>query len=219
MHLTIWMELEITTQLLNGENAMKITKWDEQAAEDIGHAFGYYDYGQETGMGVFYSSKEAVANYIAGYVRMAFEGQMLYATSERGEGYIAYTLPGQKMNLKAGMAILKALFRNMSLKEMIRMGKALSKGGRSLQDRMKKGKKDFIFVGMVCVREQYQGQGYMRKVLDMAFSEGNRLHVPVILETDAKSKCDKYMHLGMELEGVRDMGAYGKMYDLIKYPD
>ena len=67
-------------------------------------------------MGVFYSSKEAVANYIAGYVRMAFEGQMLYATSERGEGYIAYTLPGQKMNLKAGMAILKALFHNMSLK-------------------------------------------------------------------------------------------------------
>ena len=198
---------------------MKITKWDEQAAEDIGHAFGYYDYGQETDMGVFYSSKEAVANYIAGYVRMAFEGQMLYATSERGEGYIAYTLPGQKMNFKAGMAILKALFRNMSLKEMIRMGKALSKGGRSLQDRMKKEKKKFIFVGMVCVREQYQGQGYMRKVLDMAFSEGNRLHVPVILETDAKSKCDKYMHLGMELECVRDMGAYGKMYDLIKYPD
>ena len=198
---------------------MKITKWDAQAAEDIGHAFGYYDYGQETGMGVFYSSKEAVANYIAGYVRMAFEGQMLYATSERGEGYIAYTLPGQKMNLKAGMAILKALFRNMSLKEMIRMGKALSKGGKSLQDRMKKEKKDFIFVGMGCVREQYQGQGYMRKVLDMAFSEGNRLHVPVILETDAKSKCDKYMHLGMELECVRDMGAYGKMYDLIKYPD
>lgn len=198
---------------------MKITKWDEQAAEDIGHAFGYYDYGQETGMGVFYSSKEAVANYIAGYVRMAFEGKMLYATSERGEGYIAYALPGQKMNLKAGMTILKALFRNMSLKEMIRMGKALSKGGRSLQDRMKKEKKKFIFVGMVCVREQYQGQGYMRKVLDMAFSEGNRLHVPVILETDAKSKCDKYMHLGMELECVRDMGAYGKMYDLIKYPD
>ncbi len=219
MYLTVWVELEITTQLLNGENAMKITKWDEQAAEDIGHAFGYYDYGQETGMGVFYSSKEAVANYIAGYVRMAFEGQMLYATSERGEGYIAYTLPGQKMNFKAGMAILKALFRNMSLKEMIRMGKALSKGGRSLQDRMKKEKKKFIFVGMVCVREQYQGQGYMRKVLDMAFSEGNRLHVPVILETDAKSKCDKYMHLGMELECVRDMGAYGKMYDLIKYPD
>lgn len=80
---------------------MKITKWDAQAAEDIGHAFGYYDYGQETGMGVFYSSKEAVANYIAVYVRMAFEGQMLYATSERGEGYIAYN-PARTKNESQG---------------------------------------------------------------------------------------------------------------------
>ena len=39
----------------------------------------------------------------------------------------------------------------------------------------------------------------MRKVLDIAFAEGNRLGVPVILETDAKSKCEKYVHLGMEL--------------------
>ena len=28
----------------------------------------------------------------------------------------------------------------------------------------------------------------MRKVLDVAFAEGNRLGVPVILETDAKNK-------------------------------
>ena len=46
----------------------------------------------------------------------------------------------------------------------------------------------------------------MRKVMDIAFAEGNRLGVPVILETDAKSKCDKYVHLGMELAGVRDIG-------------
>ena len=40
----------------------------------------------------------------------------------------------------------------------------------------------------------------------------------MILETDAKSKCDKYVHLGMELAETHDLGAYGKMYDLIKYP-
>lgn len=38
------------------------------------------------------------------------------------------------------------------------------------------------------MREKYQRQGYMRKVLDVAFAEGNRLGVPVILETDAKNK-------------------------------
>lgn len=57
----------------------------------------------------------------------------------------------------------------------------------------------------------------MRKVMDMAFAEGDRLGVPVILETDAKSKCDKYVHLGMELAGTRDIGEFGKLYDLIKY--
>ena len=46
-----------------------------------------------------------------------------------------------------------------------------------------------------------------------------RVGVPVILETDAKSKCDKYVHLGMKLAGVRDIGEFGKLYDLIKYPN
>ena len=84
---------------------------------------------------------------------------------------------------------------------------------------MDKEKKPYIFVGLVCVREQYQGQGYMRKVLDLAFAEGDRLGVPVILETDAKSKCDKYVHLGMELAETHDLGAFGKLYDLIRYPE
>ena len=54
--------------------------------------------------------------------------------------------------------------------------------------------------------------------MSAAFAEGDRLGVPVILETDAKSKCDKYVHLGMELAGTHDLGAFGKLYDLIRYP-
>ena len=141
----------------------------------IGHAFGYYDYGQKTGMTVAFSGKEATANYICAYVRRMLRGGLLHTTIKRG--------------------------------------------GVSLQDRMDKEKKPDIFVGLVCVREQYQGQGYMRRVMDIAFAEGDRLGVPVILETDAKSKCDKYVHLGMELAGVRDIGEFGKLYDLIKYPN
>ena len=54
--------------------------------------------------------------------------------------------------------------------------------------------------------------------IGIAFAEGDRLQLPVILETDAQSKCDKYLHLGMELAGTRDFGRYGKLYDLIRYP-
>ena len=124
---------------------MKVTTLDEKSIHDIGHAFGYYDYGEETGMSAAFSGKEATANYICAYVHGVLRGGFLHTTSERGEGY-------------------------------------------------------------------------MRKVLDIAFAGGDRLGVPVILETDAKSKCDKYVHLGMELAGTHDLGAFGKLYDLIRYP-
>ena len=79
---------------------------------------------------------------------------------------------------------------------------------------MKKEKKPCIFIGMVCVPEEFQGQGYMRSVMELAYAEGNRLKVPVILETDAKSKCDKHIHLGMHLEGIRD---FRKLRKIIRF--
>ena len=98
---------------------MKATTLDEKSIRDIGHAFGYYDYEEETGMSAAFSGKEATANYICAYVRGVLRGGFLHTTSERGEGY-------------------------------------------------------------------------MRKVLELAFAEGDRLGVPVILETDAKSKCNTF---------------------------
>ena len=66
-------------------------KWmTEEEIYDIGHAFGYYDYGQETGMSAAFSGKDATANYICAYVRGVLRSGFLHTTSERGEGYIAY---------------------------------------------------------------------------------------------------------------------------------
>lgn len=170
-------------------------------------------------MSAAFSGKEATANYICAYVRGVLRGGFLHTTSERGEGYIAYKLPKEKMGLKTMWPIACGMLHNSTLKRLLRFGIAIKRGGASLQDRMDKEKKPYIFVGLVCVREKYQGQGYMRKVLNFAFAEGDRLGVPVILETDAKSKCDKYVHLGMELAGMHDLGAFGKLYDLIRYPE
>ncbi len=198
---------------------MIVKTLDENIISDIGHAFGYYDYGTEGGIASLFSSKEAVSTYIQGYVRGMLNGGLLHTTSERGEGYIAYKLPGQKMGLKTALPLLKGVFQSMSLKEIFHFIKLAAKGGPGLDDQMNKAKKPHIYVGMVCVREEYQGQGYMRKVMDIAFAEGNRLQVPVVLDTDAKSKCDKYIHLGMELAGTRSFGKEGTLYDLVKYPE
>ena len=99
----------------------------------------------------------------------------------------------------------------MKLKELLRFSRIMSRGGPGLNKKLDKEKKPYLFVGLICVREAYQGQGYMRKLMDMAFAEGRRLDVPVILDTD--------MHLGMELGGIRRFGDSGVLYDLIRYPD
>lgn len=201
---------------------MQVTELDEQIIQDIGHAFGYYDYGTEQGLSSVFRSQAATAAYIRGYVRMGLRCGCLYTTSSRGEGYIIYKLPHQKLPLRAGVELLKGLCQSMNLKEMVtflRIAFRSATTGPSLKNQLDKQKKDYIYVGMVCVREKYQGQGYMRKVMDIAFAEGNRLGVPVILDTDAKSKCDKYLHLGMQLTGTHPFGQHGTIYDLVKYPD
>ena len=198
---------------------MKIGRLDESTIESIGHAFGYYDYGSEHGLIDAFPSRDAAAAFIRGYVRMALKSGMLYTTSEKGEGYLALKRPGEKVHLSAGIPLAKEFLGAMKFSDLVRFMKIMSKGGSGLNAKMDKQKKPYVYVGMVCVLEQYQGQGYMRKVLDMAFAEGDRLGVPVVLETDAKSKCDKYVHLGMELAGTRKFGEYGVLYDLIKYPE
>ena len=57
---------------------MKVQTLDESAIADIGHAFGYYDYGGEKGLVSAYSCPEATAEYICGYVRGMLKGGFLY---------------------------------------------------------------------------------------------------------------------------------------------
>lgn len=198
---------------------MKVTEIDESVLGEIGHAFAYYDYGGEYDMTKAFPSREAVAFFIGGYAKMAMQSGMLYTTSERQEGFAAYKLPGERVRLRAALTLASAMLHAMSLGELIRCLRTMSGGGAGEAKKYDREKKPYIFVGLVCVREKYQGQGYMRRVMDMAFEEGNRLGVPVILETDAKSKCDKYVHLGMTLVGTRAFGEEGTLYDLVKYPD
>lgn len=198
---------------------MLVKTLDESIIQEIGHAFGYYNYGKEKGLNAVFSTNDAVAAYISAYARGMLSGGLLHATSERMEGFIAYKMPGQKLGLKTVIPIAKGVFSSLTLKEIARFVSLASKGGPDLKSRLDKEKQPYIFVGMVCVREKYQGQGYMRRLMEMVYAEGNRLGVPVVLDTDARSKCDKYEHLGMQLAGTRDFGQYGTLYDLIKYPD
>ena len=49
---------------------------------------------------------------------------------------------------------------------------------------------------MLIVTENYQGQGYMRKLMEFAYKMADKNGRPCIPDTDAKGKCDRYVHLG-----------------------
>ena len=151
---------------------MKVTTLDEASIRDIGQAFGHYNYGEEHGLIDAFPSRDAAAAFICGYVRMALQGGMLHTTSPRGEGYLAYKRPGQKLSLRAMLPLAKGFLGAMDLPSLVRFTRIMAQGGQGLDKRLDREKKPYIFVGLVCVRQAYQGQGYMRRVLEMAFAEG-----------------------------------------------
>ena len=106
---------------------MKVITLDEKSIRDIGPAFGYYDYEEETGMSAAFSGKEATANYICAYVRGVLRGGFLHTTSERGEGYIAYKLPKEKMGLKTMWPIACGMLHNSTLKRFLQFGIAIKR--------------------------------------------------------------------------------------------
>ena len=115
---------------------MKVTTLDEASIRDIGQAFGYYDYGEEHGLIDAFPSRDAAAAFICGYVRMALQGGMLHTTSPRGEGYLAYKLPGQKLSLRAMLPLAKGFLGAMALPSLIRFTRIMAQGGPGLDKRL-----------------------------------------------------------------------------------
>ena len=52
-------------------SAVKVDTLNESVISDIGHAFGYYNYGDERGLIDAFPGRDAAAAFICGYVRMA----------------------------------------------------------------------------------------------------------------------------------------------------
>ena len=99
------------------------------------------------------------------------------------------------------------------------MAKGLGKAGKSYGAILSKLKIPYIYVGLVAVRKEYQGRGFMRKVLDIAFEEGRRQAVPVVLDTDAHLKRDKYEHIGMKCVVTQHFTDGVELYGMVYEPE
>ena len=196
---------------------IKVTELSENEIEEIGEAFADYNYADgEKGMSFLYNGRDSVKEYICGYVRAMLAGGCLFSTSDKHEAFVAYKFSKDKLPASAGFILLKTVFLTLGFKGAVNMLSAIKKGGESYETTLKKQKKPYIFVGMLVVRKQYQCQGFMRKALDIAFDEGRKRGVPVLLETDAALKRDKYVHLGMTNMSTRKLDDSAFLFDLVK---
>ena len=80
---------------------MLVHSLEDRYIESIGHAFGYYDYGEEKGLASAFKDRDRTAVYICGFARAMLQAGLLSATSPCYEGFIAYKLPGQKIRPSA----------------------------------------------------------------------------------------------------------------------
>jgi GNAT superfamily N-acetyltransferase len=144
---------------------------------------------------------------------------VLYATSEQQEGYLMLSGEGAggSIGFVDGMRMIMAEKKALGgFGNMKRFINACFCDGGTIETRMRKAKRKFLRIEMLVVRKAYQGQGFMRKMMEFTYHLADKRQVPVILDTDDKDKAARYEHLGMKLDRVRSCGERFHMYDLIR---
>ena len=200
---------------LTGLNKEEVTAISRQIAD----AFYDYKYNDEDlGLVKYIKSREDMFVYMNAITQAAYNSGLLYTTSDKHEGYLMLSGEGAGRvrffdGIKMIMAEKKALGGFSNMKSFI---KACFAEGNTIETRMKKAKRKYIRIEMLVVRPEFQGQGYMRKILEDVYRVADKRKVSVILDTDDKDKAMRYQHLGMKLDRVRNCGERFHMYDLIR---
>ena len=199
---------------------VKINTLSEEEIRSIGDAFADYEYAQsEAGMSLLAKDRRAVSDFICAYARMAVRERVLYSTSENHEAFIAFKRSGHNMSVSSAAQLMGTVFKCMNYRIIRKAAKGFICSDKGYGDILVKLKIPHIYVGMVAVTEQYQGQGYMRKLLEIAFEEGRKHALPVVLDTDAELKKAKYEHLGMKCVTTKTIADGAKLYGMVYEPD
>lgn len=193
----------------------------EVISRHISDAFWDYDYSNgDLGLKKYITTREDMFTYINAIVKAAYNNGLLYATSDKHEGYMFIAGEGiGSIGFIDGMKMISAEKKALGgWKKMNRFISASFSDGGSIETRMRKAKRKFIRIEVLVVRKEYQKQGYMKQMIKYVYDLADKGNLPVILDTDDENKSARYQHLGMTLERIRDCGDKYHTYDLIREP-
>lgn len=158
--------------------------------------------------------QEHFTRLVRGYFESAIRNGSLYCAGSNQEGYFIFEMPETKRNLYGSLLQAKWMLRAFGLKKGIRYIKEIMNSGTYLTTEFSKQQKQFAKIEFIAVAKEHQGQGYMRRMMEYAFSESDRLGLPLILTTDDEKKVKIYEHFGMKMVRehiVSDRAVYYEM--------
>ena len=199
---------------------IKVYNLSEKEIRELGNAFGHYNYAEgEAGLAVLGKTSYCVSDFICGCVKSALKSGTLYSTSYLHEGFISFRPSAEKMSVGAAAEIVRTIPGVIDIQASIPVFKAMKDADAGYGKMLKKLEIPYIYVDLLVVKEEYQGKGFMRPLLEVAYEEAKKLNCPVVLETDAKLKSDKYEHLGMKCIVTQKLTDETSVYSLVYEPD
>lgn len=199
---------------------LQITKLTEDEMIQFAEVFAYYDYGtEEIGMVSFYPGypdRTKLVKYLLAMIRVANDCGVVYSTGKENEGILILTDTTHPYPAAASLKMMRNMIKALGIRGFKSVMDKFQAGGESLERKYRKEKRAFVQIELLAIKKEYQGQGFMRPLVETAFEVADRGHLPVILSTDAKLKKDKYEHLGLKQVNVRQMDEKSFMYDLAR---
>ena len=130
-----------------------------------------------------------------------YRAGVLYSTSETGEGYLAYWEKKTKPAVCPALHMVKRFLCELPLKASL----AVMQSGGEQYAKIFKKEQNYIAVSMVVVLREFQGKGFMHRVLEQPFAEAEKKNIPCVLDTDTPLKVRKYICCGMKLCGEKKL--------------
>lgn len=154
-----------------------------------------------------------------GYFEAAVRNGSLCCAGDKQEGYFIFETPETKRTLYGSLLHAKWSLRAFGLKKGIRYVKEIMNSGTYLASEFGRQKKPFTKIEFIAVAKEHQGQGYMRQMMEYAFSESDRLGLPLILTTDDPKKVEIYEHFGMKMVREHIVSDRAIYYEMLRESD
>ncbi|MDE7224573.1 MAG: N-acetyltransferase [Acetatifactor sp.] len=188
---------------------IKLENESKEKIEEIGRKIGEAFADEKAGIVTMLTDEQTVKAFeiMTDYF---YRAGVLYSTSETGEGYLAYWEKKTKPAIRPALHMIKRFFSELPLKASL----VVLKSGGERYAKIFKKEQNYIVVSMVVVLREFQGKGFMRRVLEQPFAEAEEKNIPCVLDTDTPLKVKKYIRCGMELAGEKKLKAGFSLYTM-----